>query len=65
MIRALYPVQVATLEEVFVIDLVAVGSTPGFAAVMANFLPASRPLKLGVGVAEDLRLLARYGKRGL
>ena len=40
-------------------DLPAVGALPGFEACMAAFLPISRPLKLGVGVAEDLKLLAK------
>ncbi len=52
-------VQVATEAEVFVFDLPAVAQLPGFNACAASFLAASVPLKLGVGVAEDLKLLAR------
>lgn len=51
--------QVATREEVFVFDLQALGGLESFAACMGAFLPASRPVKLGVGVADDLKLLAR------
>lgn len=52
-------IQVATREEVFLFDLPAVGEMAGFEACMSAFLPGARPLKLGVGVAEDLKLLAR------
>ena len=51
--------QVATEAEVFVFDLPAVAQLPGFSACAASFLAASVPLKLGVGVVEDLKLLAR------
>ena len=52
-------VQVATEAEVFVFDLPAVAQLPGFSACVAGFMAAAVPLKLGVGVAEDLKLLAR------
>ena len=51
--------QVATEAEVFVFDLPTVTRLPGFSACAAGFLAAAVPLKLGVGVAEDLKLLAR------
>ena len=43
----------------FVFDLPAVAHLPGFSACAAGFLAAALPLKLGVGVAEDMKLLAR------
>ena len=51
--------QVATDAEAFVFDLPAVAALPAFSACAAGFLAAPAPLKVGVGVAEDLKLLAR------
>ena len=40
-------------------DLPAVTCLPGFSACAAGFLAPAVPLKVGVGVGEDLKLLAR------
>ena len=53
----------ATDAEAFVFDLPAVVGLPALSACVASFLAAAAPLKVGVGVAEDLKLLARCSQR--
>jgi len=54
---------VATDAEAFVFDLPAVARLPALSDCVAGFLAAAAPLKVGVGVAEDLKLLARCSQR--
>ncbi len=58
-----YDVQVATDAEAFVFDLPAVAHLPALSTCVAGILAAAVPLKVGVGVAEDLKLLARCARQ--